>query len=536
MTKRIFPILALALSLAACSAPQRAVEVTLSEQELYDKIRGGWAGQTIGVVFGAPTEFKFTGTTIQDYQPIPWSEHYVKYWWDKKPGLFDDIYNDLTFVETFEQEGLDCTTETLARRFAFAEYHLAHANQAGRYNIRNGIMPPASGNWVNNPHADDLDFQIEADFIGLMTPGLMPEALDIASRVGHIMNSGDGFYGGAFVAGLYAAAFISNDPAEVLDMALEPIPHQSTFYQCVDEVRRLYREYPDDWQQCWFEMHKRWNRDVGCPKGVFLSFNIDAKINAAYVAIGLLYGGGDFARSMEIATRCGQDSDCNPATVAGVLGVMKGYSNIPEFWRAPLSEIESLNFSGTDVSLEKAYSMSFRQALEMVRRAGGKVADGQVTIPVRDAGVLPLEQNFTDTYPLYRDRKDCFVDGEYEFDFKGNGFVIWGNMVCLRSITPDYVNRVSTRHIGSEVFALAEPDDPYVAEFEVWIDGKLDQVSRLPMKNTDRKLEPAWKYGLKEGHHTVRLKWLNPDKEYLLRINDIMYYSSTPSTDPYYHN
>jgi len=292
MTKRIFPILALALSLAACSAPQRAVEVTLSEQELYDKIRGGWAGQTIGVVFGAPTEFKFTGTTIQDYQPIPWSEHYVKYWWDKKPGLFDDIYNDLTFVETFEQEGLDCTTETLARRFAFAEYHLAHANQAGRYNIRNGIMPPASGNWVNNPHADDLDFQIEADFIGLMTPGLMPEALDIASRVGHIMNSGDGFYGGAFVAGLYAAAFISNDPAEVLDMALEPIPHQSTFYQCVDEVRRLYREYPDDWQQCWFEMHKRWNRDVGCPKGVFLSFNIDAKINAAYVAIGLLYGGG----------------------------------------------------------------------------------------------------------------------------------------------------------------------------------------------------------------------------------------------------
>ena len=239
---------------------------------------------------------------------------------------------------------------------------------------------------------------------------------------------------------------------------------------------------------------------------------------------------------MEIATRCGQDSDCNPATVAGVLGVMKGYSNIPEFWRAPLSEIESLNFSGTDVSLEKAYSMSFRQALEMVRRAGGKVADGQVTIPVRDAGVLPLEQNFTDTYPLYRDRKDCFVDGEYEFDFKGNGFVIWGNMVCLRSITPDYVNRVSTRHIGSEVFALAEPDDPYVAEFEVWIDGKLDQVSRLPMKNTDRKLEPAWKYGLEEGHHTVRLKWLNPDKEYLLRINDIMYYSSTPSTDPYYHN
>lgn len=75
----------------------------LSDKELLDKIKGGWAGQTIGVVFGAPTEFKFTGTYIQDYQPIPWAEGYVKYWWKKKPGLFDDIYNDCTFVEAFNE-------------------------------------------------------------------------------------------------------------------------------------------------------------------------------------------------------------------------------------------------------------------------------------------------------------------------------------------------------------------------------------------------------------------------------------------------
>ena len=86
----------------------------LSDKELLDKIKGGWAGQTIGVVFGAPTEFKFTGTYIQDYQPIPWAEGYVKYWWEKKPGLFDDIYNDCTFVEAFDELGLDCSQEELA--------------------------------------------------------------------------------------------------------------------------------------------------------------------------------------------------------------------------------------------------------------------------------------------------------------------------------------------------------------------------------------------------------------------------------------
>ncbi|MDP4278502.1 MAG: ADP-ribosylglycohydrolase family protein, partial [Bacteroidota bacterium] len=300
-------------------------QVTLTKEALKDKIRGGWAGQTIGVVYGAPTEFNYTGTTIQAYQPIAWSDDYIKYWWDKKPSLFDDIYNDLTFVETFEQLGLNCPADSLAKRFAYADYHLAHANQAARYNIRHGLMPPASGNWMNNPHADDLDFQIEADFIGMMAPAMVPEAIGIANKVGHIMNSGDGFYGGVFVAGLYASAFMSNDPGTILDNALKAIPAQSSFYRCIDDVRKWHQLYPNDWERCWFEVHKKWNKDVGCPKGVFTSFNIDAKLNAAYVAIGLLYGNGDFSKSIEITTRCGQDSDSNPSTVGGVLGVMNGY-------------------------------------------------------------------------------------------------------------------------------------------------------------------------------------------------------------------
>ena len=40
----------------------------------------------------------------------------------------------------------------------------------------------------------------------------------------------------------------------------------------------------------------------------FVPFNIDATINSAYIVIGLLYGQGDFAKTMDIATRCGQDS------------------------------------------------------------------------------------------------------------------------------------------------------------------------------------------------------------------------------------
>lgn len=524
------------LLLGAAAAAPAADLVEMSEARLLDKIKGGWAGQTIGVVYGAPVEFKFTGSYTQAYQPIPWNEHIVKYWWDKKPGLFDDIYNDCTFVEAFEQLGLDCSQEELAKRFAYADYHLAHANQAGRYNVRQGIMPPASGNWLNNPHADDLDFQIEADFIGLMAPGMQKEALAIADKVGHIMNSGDGFYGGAFVAGLYSTAFYLDNPRDIILAALAPIPQESTFYQCVNDVVKFHDLHPGDWVSCWEYLQRNWNIDVGCPKGVFLSFNIDAKLNSAFVALAMLYGNGDFTETLDIAARCGQDADCNPSTAGGVLGVMLGYDNIPSFWLDPLKEIEDLDFDGTEISLNDSYLMSLGQAKQLIARNGGKVSDGKVWLPVEAPAVLPLEQNFTDTYPLFRERKDTFLDKEYEFDFTGNGFVIWGNICCLKHISKDYIDRVSKRHIGSEVFGLAEPDDNYVANVEVYIDGKLDHTARMPMRNTDRRVEPAWKYLLPEGHHTVRLVWTNPNKNYTIRINDIMYYSEKPNSDRFYSN
>ena len=286
-------------------------------------------------------------------------------------------------METFEKLGLAWTQEQLAKHFAYADYHLAHANQAGRYNIRQGIMPPASGNWLNNPHADDLDFQIEADFIGLMAPGLHSEALDIADKVGHIMNSGDGFYGGAFVAGLYSTAFYLDNPRDIVEAALAPIPAESTFHRCIRDVLDFHRLHPSDWVACWEYLQRNWNIDVGCPKGAFLSFNIDAKLNSAFVALAMLYGNGDFTETLDIAARCGQDADCNPATAGGVLGVMKGYDGIPAFWLDPLKEVEDLNFEGTDMSLASSYSMSFNQALQLITKNGGEVTADKVVIPTR---------------------------------------------------------------------------------------------------------------------------------------------------------
>jgi hypothetical protein len=396
---------------------------------LQDKIKGGWAGQVIGCTYGGPTEFKWNGTMIGDHVPIPWDENQMLWWYENAPGLYDDVYMDLTFVDIFEKHGLDAPDSLHALAFANAEYQLWHANQAARYNILNGIMPPASGHWKNNPHADDIDFQIEADFAGLMSPGMANTAADIGWRIGHIMNYGDGVYGGIYVAAMYSLAFVYDDMEFIVEEALKTIPAESEFYQCIADVIKWYRQYPDDWKSAWFEAQKKWTFDKGCPDGVFRPFNIDAKINAAYIVIGLLYGKGDFGATVDISTRCGYDSDCNPANAAGILGTMIGYSNIPDYWKQGIDKVEDMNFRYTDMSLNKVYEIGYRHAVEMIKRNGGIEEDGNLKIVYQVPQIVPLEVAFEGIYPTERigfQRRLTVENPEINFDFSGCGFVVTG--------------------------------------------------------------------------------------------------------------
>ena len=123
---------------ATLSAKGVPSQVRMSKEVLKDKIKGGWAGQTIGCTYGGPTEFKYNGI-IPAETPIYWRDHIVKSWFDRSPGLYDDVYMDLTFVEVFQKEGLDAPVESFAKAFANAPYPLWHANKQGRYNILHGV-------------------------------------------------------------------------------------------------------------------------------------------------------------------------------------------------------------------------------------------------------------------------------------------------------------------------------------------------------------------------------------------------------------
>ena len=483
--------------------------ITLSMEKLRNKIKGGWAGQTIGVTFGGPYEFRFQGTFIGDYQPLKWYDGYLKNTMINNPGLYDDLYMDLTFVDVFEKYGLDAPVDSFANAFANAGYMLWHANQAGRYNILHGIKAPASGQWKNNPHADCIDYQIESDFAGLMSPGMPNAASAISDKIGHIMNYGDGWYGGVFVGAMYSLAFISSDLNYIINNALKTVPAKSKFHQCITDVIAWHKKYPADWKQTWLEVQKKWADDIGCPEGVFAPFNIDANVNAAYVVIGLLYGDRDFTKTLEITTRCGQDADCNPSTAGGILGTVLGYDNIPGYWKMGLTEAEDIDFKYTTMSLNKVYETGLKHALKNIERYGGKISANSVEIKVQTPKPVAFEQSFTGVYPALKiPVKWSEAKDEISFDFDGTGFVIKGE----------------TAKWGSA--------SSFVYATELYIDGNLVERPQLPASYTTRRYEICWRYDLPKGKHSVRLKIVNSEPESEFSVGEAIIYSDKPVNGP----
>ncbi|MDB5246674.1 MAG: ADP-ribosylglycohydrolase family protein [Segetibacter sp.] len=501
--KKRFLVFFLAIIATTSFAQQKSISFT--KEKLLDKIKGGWAGQTIGVTFGGPYEFRFSGSFIGDYQPLLWYDGYLKKTMTENPGLYDDLYMDLTFVDVFEKHGLNAPLDSFSNAYAKAGYMLWHANQAGRYNILNGIKAPASGHWLNNPHADCIDYQIESDFAGLMSPGMPNTASVISDKIGHIMNYGDGWYGGVFVGAMYSIAFTSGDINLIVSEALKTIPEQSKFYKTIADVIRWHKQYPNDWKQTWLEVQKKWTNDIGCSEGVFAPFNIDATVNAAYVVIGLLYGEGDFTKSLEITTRCGQDADCNPSTVGGILGTVLGYDKMPSYWKLGLKEAEDIDFKYTTMSLNNTYKVSFKHAVENIQRNGGKVNGEMIEIPVQIPQAVKFEQGFEGHYPLSKiPLKWSATEDEFNFDFEGIGFMVRGEAQRWDNASG------------------------YIFNADLYIDGKKVEQIKLPVSFTTRRFDICWKYELPKGKHVVKLKILNPVKENGLRANEAIIYTDKP--------
>ena len=382
----LFVSLSLFLILTSCNSNQDEYR-TIKPEVLKDKIAGGWAGKMIGVTYGAPTEFHAQGRIYEE--PINWKPS------DLKGSLWqDDIYVQLTFLMTMDKYGIDAPAKKYQEMFAKAGYPLWHANMQARKNYFDSIFAPLSGNPEYNIHADDIDFQIESDYIGFMCPSMPGTAVEIADKIGHIMNYGDGVYGGIFVAALYAEAYFETDILKIIEKALLSIPAESDYRKAVSDVILLHKHYPDDWRAAWNELENKWGDVDICGAGS--TFNIDAKLNGAYIVMGLLYGEGDPMKTLEISTRCGQDSDCNPSNAMAVLGVIYGLSGLPTDMQEGIKLIGDSLFIHTTYSFNSAVESTFNYARDLIIRNGGKVNGSRFRIKDQYPSAPSPEVSFPD--------------------------------------------------------------------------------------------------------------------------------------------
>ena len=371
--------------------PEKVAATTyrIPMKEYRSKMLAGWVGQMVGVTWGFPVEFKYLGKIVPERNVPEWKSEMIN-------GAFtqDDLYVEMTFLHSMQKYGLNVTARQAGFDFAESKYPLWHANKAARDNLRKGIAPPDSGHPEFNVHADDIDFQIEADFAGLLSPAMPARAIEIANKFASIMNYGDGKYGGLFVAAMYSYAYVEDRIETVIDKALTTVPKQSQYYQAISDTIKWHKQYPDNWEKTWGLINAKYQkspdyRKTSCDKG---DFNIDAKINGAYIVIGLLYGKGNIEETIKISMRCGQDADCNPSNAAGILFTMLGAERIPHKYR---QYDENTNFQYTKFDM-----VSLVDVCEVLARRNVLIAGGKIEVDIFGNEILIINSQSAKAVPF----------------------------------------------------------------------------------------------------------------------------------------
>ena len=334
-----------------------------------------------------------------------------------------------------------------------------------------------------------------------MTPGLPQESNKYCDRVGRVMNYGDGIYGGMFVCGMYSAAFFEKDVRKIVEQGLACMPPGSSYAKVIRNVLDWSAQYPLDWKKTWHMIEQNWDKDDPCPDGALLPFNIDAKLNGAYIALGLLYGRGDFAKTLEITTRAGQDSDCNPSNGAGILGVVLGYSGIPQPWKAGIPQLADTKFEFTNSSFNDITRLTLAHAIQVVEQAGGKVTDNDLIIPVQEPKAPRLEQ-WDMGIP---DRRIDTLDASWNWKGNWSEEHYWGTNGLLCRKTVSGTGSEATLNFTGSAVALVGKYSQEGGRADVYLDGeKVGEIDAYIVERTNDN--DLWHtYGLKPGKHTVRL-------------------------------
>lgn len=291
----------------------------LNFSEYKDKVYACWVGKNIGGTMGAPYEGVRTTLDIKGYA----TEANVVL-----PN--DDLDLQLVWLDAVKKVGPYGLTAAKLGEF-WLDFIVPYWNEygIGKVNMRRGLYPPLAGDYQNDwKHSNGAWIRTEVwATLAPANPSLAANYAIEDALVDH--GAGEGTYAAAFVAILQSAAFVCNDIRKLIDLGLANIPENSRMAQTIRLVLECYDNGVPA-MEC-RERVLELNADIG--DGWF-----EAPSNVGYTVLGLVYGEGDFKKSMITAINCGDDTDCTAATVGATLGIMYGMAGIPKDWQEHIGD------------------------------------------------------------------------------------------------------------------------------------------------------------------------------------------------------
>lgn len=328
----------------------RRITPNLEPSALLDRVYGGWLGRVAGCALGKPVEpFGYRGR-ISDYlklansyplsnyiprlDPLPADFSFAPVqtglYLGELNGALNDDDTDYTILalHILETYGLDFKAEDVASEWLG---HLAYLKTytAERATYRNLVLgiSPAEAARVLNAEREYIGARIRVDAYGLVAPGNPELAAELAYRDASLSHTKNGIYSAMFMAACIAWAFVTTDIQEIIRAGLSEIPSNCRQAEAIHEVLAIHGEV-DDWETAYERLLEK------CA-----SYHpVHAINNTVWMVLSMLYGEGDFEKTICMATMCGFDTDCNAANAGTVLGILAGAKSLPSKWTDPLKD------------------------------------------------------------------------------------------------------------------------------------------------------------------------------------------------------
>lgn len=394
-----------------CFCAQPALAERIVSAETYrDQLEGMWIGQLMGNYAGRQVEglssVTYEGDTVHA-SPISITNYTVQ-WSAITQGLYYAKNSTSTAGSTSTWQGDDDTSleflyanalqsnasPSAADRTNLWQNNLQLsglyiANRQAWYQIHNhGQTATTSGSVQRNMQAGwSIDSQITTESLGAICLGMRQRAVGLTGDFGGITNQGYPLHAAQFYAAMYADAPFASSVTSLIDRGLQAVPTGSWTREIVSQAKALYDADAGDGNADNWLASRNAIIAFAHQRGRDRSW-VESASNTGLTTLAILYGGGDFMKTVELGVQGGEDSDCNPATAGGLIGMMRGADAIRDELTAAgytVSLPEHYNDSSTVVLSQSDWTMAevldiFQTAAEtQIVASGGSVIGSGAT-------------------------------------------------------------------------------------------------------------------------------------------------------------